>query len=153
MTDQQLDIDAIEAVIRNAAQLGADIAPETAAAMAAEIRRLRAELTTARAAVLREIATLQDQTATTDVIRKRRSIAAARRLVAVELRFMAEDAAASAVEAHVVADDSDDPETSYEKGLCTFGEGDAPGSGCILPAGHQPASRHIVTAGDADIDD
>lgn len=40
---QPLDLDQIEAVIRNAATLGADIAPETAAAMAAEIRRLRAD--------------------------------------------------------------------------------------------------------------
>ncbi|WP_333758444.1 hypothetical protein [Streptomyces sp. ISBFB 2968] len=32
--------------------------------------------------------------------------------------------------------------------LCPFGEGDAPGSGCILPAGHQPANRHVVTPGD-----
>jgi len=46
---QPLDLDAIEAVIRNAAVLGADIAPETAAAMAAEIRRLRAELAAANA--------------------------------------------------------------------------------------------------------
>ncbi|MET8113748.1 hypothetical protein [Streptomyces prasinus] len=34
--------------------------------------------------------------------------------------------------------------------LCPFGEGDAPGSGCILPAGHEPANRHIVTPGDVD---
>ncbi|MGW5711634.1 hypothetical protein [Streptomyces olivaceus] len=32
--------------------------------------------------------------------------------------------------------------------LCPFGEGDAPGSGCILPAGHEPANRHLVTPGD-----
>jgi hypothetical protein len=38
---QPLDLDQIEAVIRNAAALGADITPETAVAMAAEIRRLR----------------------------------------------------------------------------------------------------------------
>jgi hypothetical protein len=36
--------------------------------------------------------------------------------------------------------------------LCPFGEGDAPGSGWILPAGHEPANRHVVTPGDADLD-
>lgn len=44
MAHKPLDLDAIDAVIRNAAQLGADIAPETAAAMAAEIRHLRARI-------------------------------------------------------------------------------------------------------------
>ncbi|MFB8182575.1 hypothetical protein ACFC8N_42630 [Streptomyces sp. NPDC055966] len=40
----QLDLDAIEAVVRNAAAIGADIDPGTAAALVAEVRRLRAEL-------------------------------------------------------------------------------------------------------------
>lgn len=44
-----------------------------------------------RPAVLREIATTLDQLAETDVIRKRRSLATARRLLAVELRRMADD--------------------------------------------------------------
>jgi hypothetical protein len=44
-----------------------------------------------RAAVLRELADQQEATATTDVIRKRRSIATARRLFAVELRRMADE--------------------------------------------------------------
>lgn len=33
---------------------------------------------------------------------------------------------------------------------CSFGEDDAPGAGCILPAGHEPANRHLVVPGDAD---
>ncbi|MDL5205099.1 hypothetical protein [Streptomyces sp. ALI-76-A] len=33
---------------------------------------------------------------------------------------------------------------------CSFGEGDAPGAGCILPAGHEPANRHVVVPGDVD---
>lgn len=37
--------------------------------------------------------------------------------------------------------------------FCSFGEGDAPGSGCILPAGHEPANRHLYTPGDTDLDD
>lgn len=46
LTEQQLaDIDA---VIRAAIPLGADIAPETAAALLAEVRRLQAELAAAR---------------------------------------------------------------------------------------------------------
>lgn len=40
-----------------------------------------------------------------------------------------------------------------EETFCTFGEGDAPGSGCILPAGHEPANRHVVTPGDVDLED
>jgi len=44
---------------------------------------------TDRADVLREIATTLDQLAATDVIRKRRSLATARRLLATELRRMA----------------------------------------------------------------
>ncbi|MFD0078201.1 hypothetical protein ACFVIY_37870 [Streptomyces sp. NPDC127166] len=40
----------------------------------------------------------------------------------------------------------------YANGVCPFGEGTAPGAGCILPAGHEPANRHVVTAGD-DLDD
>jgi hypothetical protein len=35
-------------------------------------------------------------------------------------------------------------------GWCSFGEDDAPGAGCILPAGHEPANRHVVTPGDTD---
>lgn len=45
-----------------------------------------------RAAVYRELADQQEQTAATDVIRRRRSIATARRLFAVELRRMADEA-------------------------------------------------------------
>jgi hypothetical protein len=45
---QPLDLDALDAVIRSARAVGADITPETAAALADEIRRLRAELATAR---------------------------------------------------------------------------------------------------------
>ncbi|MFE2073683.1 hypothetical protein [Streptomyces misionensis] len=41
--DQQLDLDAIDAVVRNAAEIGADIDPGTAAALVAEVRRLRAD--------------------------------------------------------------------------------------------------------------
>lgn len=36
----------------------------------------------------------------------------------------------------------------YADGVCTFGEGTAPGSGCIRPAGHTGA--HYVTPGDVD---
>lgn len=36
--------------------------------------------------------------------------------------------------------------------FCSFGENDAPGSGCILPAGHEPANRHLYTPGDGDFD-
>ncbi|ELP67629.1 hypothetical protein STRTUCAR8_08605 [Streptomyces turgidiscabies Car8] len=43
-------------------------------------------------------------------------------------------------------------DTATDPGWCTFGEDDAPGSGCILPAGHQPPNRHIVTPGDTDDD-
>jgi hypothetical protein len=40
----------------------------------------------------------------------------------------------------------------YANGVCTYGEGQAPGSGCIKPAGHDGA--HLVTPGDtSDIDD
>ncbi|MGA6223503.1 hypothetical protein ACPESV_24595 [Streptomyces umbrinus] len=45
---------------------------------------------------------------------------------------------------------SEEPKTVEESGWCSFGEDDAPGSGCILPAGHQPPNRHVVTPGDAD---
>ena len=38
----------------------------------------------------------------------------------------------------------------YANGVCPFGEDIAPGAGCILPAGHEPADRHIVTDGDLD---
>lgn len=48
---------------------------------------------TDRAALLRELATQQEQTAATDVIRRRRSIATARRLFAAELRRMADETA------------------------------------------------------------
>lgn len=37
--------------------------------------------------------------------------------------------------------------------FCDFGVTDTPGSGCILMAGHEPASRHVVTAGDTDDED
>lgn len=47
--------------------------------------------------------------------------------------------------------DSEEAETE-EPGWCTFGEGDAPGAGCILPAGHEPPNRHVVTPGDTDDD-
>ena len=40
-----------------------------------------------------------------------------------------------------------------EPGFCPFGETDVPGSGCILPAGHVPANRHLVTPGDVDDDE
>ncbi|MGW7658500.1 hypothetical protein ACWGMA_08310 [Streptomyces asiaticus] len=41
---------------------------------------------------------------------------------------------------------------AYASGVCTYGEGRAPGSGCIKPAGHDGA--HCVTPGDTDaIDD
>lgn len=46
------------------------------------------------AAVYRKLADEQDATAATDVIRRRRSIATARRVFAVELRRMAEEAGA-----------------------------------------------------------
>ncbi|MFD9444985.1 hypothetical protein [Streptomyces sp. NPDC060001] len=42
---------------------------------------------------------------------------------------------------------------SDELTFCTFGEDDAPGAGCILPAGHEPANRHVVTYGDTDDSD
>lgn len=42
------------------------------------------------------------------------------------------------------------PQPADELTFCSFGEGDAPGSGCILPAGHQPPNRHVVTPGDTD---
>jgi hypothetical protein len=44
------------------------------------------------------------------------------------------------------------PKPAEETGWCSFGEDDAPWSGCILPAGHEPASRHLVTPGDVDLD-
>jgi hypothetical protein len=34
----------------------------------------------------------------------------------------------------------------YADGICTFGEDQAPGAGCIKPAGHDGA--HLVTPGD-----
>jgi hypothetical protein len=37
-----------------------------------------------------------------------------------------------------------------EPRFCDFGVTDAPGSGCVLLAGHEPANRHIVTPGDED---
>lgn len=45
------------------------------------------------------------------------------------------------------------PEQPEGETFCSFGEGEAPGSGCILPAGHEPANRHVVTPGDVDLDD
>lgn len=42
--DPQLDLDAIEAAARNAARIGSGIDPATTLVLAAEIRRLRAEL-------------------------------------------------------------------------------------------------------------
>ncbi|MFI8535396.1 hypothetical protein ACIGMX_34765 [Streptomyces aquilus] len=39
---------------------------------------------------------------------------------------------------------------SEPSGWCTFGERDAPGAGCIKPAGHSGA--HLVTPGDVDDD-
>lgn len=42
------------------------------------------------------------------------------------------------------------PDAAEDPGWCTFGEDDAPGAGCILPAGHQPPNRHLVTPGDTD---
>jgi len=44
------------------------------------------------------------------------------------------------------------PEAQGET-FCTFGVTSAPGSGCLLPAGHEPANRHIVTPGDTDDED
>lgn len=41
----------------------------------------------------------------------------------------------------------------YANGLCPYGEDIAPGSGCILPAGHEPVDRHLVTDGDLDEED
>ena len=51
---------------------------------------------------------------------------------------------------HVVNEEQ--PASEDEETFCTFGEGDAPGSGCILPAGHEPANRHLYTPGDGDFD-
>lgn len=53
-----------------------------------------------RAAVYRELADQQEQTAATDVIRRRRSIATARRLFAAELRRMAAEAQQSEAVTH-----------------------------------------------------
>ncbi|MET9056179.1 hypothetical protein ABZW50_34145 [Streptomyces bacillaris] len=44
--------------------------------------------------------------------------------------------------------ESTDP---YADGICPYGEGRAPGSGCIKPKGHDGA--HLVTPGDVDLDD
>ena len=41
-------------------------------------------------------------------------------------------------------------EELYANGVCPYSETDAPGSGCILPAGHKPENPHIVTPGDTD---
>ena len=63
------------------------------APLEAKMRELKArERAEHRAAIYRELADQQEQTAATDVIRKRRSIATARRLFAVELRRMADEA-------------------------------------------------------------
>jgi hypothetical protein len=40
----------------------------------------------------------------------------------------------------------------YADGMCTYGEDQAPGAGCIKPAGHDGA--HLVTPGDtSELDD
>lgn len=51
------------------------------------------------------------------------------------------------------ADGAKEPAAVDSKTFCSFGEGEAPGSGCILLAGHEPASRHVVTPADVDLDD
>lgn len=69
--------------------------PRTIAAFAAAVARAQAaapSVTADRAAIYRELAHLQERTAATDVIRRRRSIATGRRLFAVELRRMADEA-------------------------------------------------------------
>ncbi|MFH8867106.1 hypothetical protein [Streptomyces griseus] len=38
---------------------------------------------------------------------------------------------------------------AFANGVCPFGEDQGRGAGCILPAGHMPANRHVVTPGDA----
>ncbi|MBQ1118573.1 hypothetical protein, partial [Streptomyces sp. C3-3] len=38
---------------------------------------------------------------------------------------------------------------AFANGVCPYGEDQARGAGCILPAGHEPANRHVVTPGDA----
>lgn len=38
---------------------------------------------------------------------------------------------------------------AFVNGVCTYGEDQGHGAGCILPAGHEPANRHVVTPGDA----
>lgn len=43
-----------------------------------------------------------------------------------------------------------EPPNPYANGVCTYGEDQAPGSGCIKPAGHNGA--HLVTPGDTDDD-
>ncbi|MGW3387303.1 hypothetical protein [Streptomyces cinereoruber] len=43
----------------------------------------------------------------------------------------------------------DQPTDLYANGLCPYGEDLAPGSGCILPAGHD-GSGHLVVPGDTD---
>ena len=60
-------------------------------ALLADNQHLRTRLATVRADLLLELASLQEATAATDVIRRRRSIATARRLFAVELRGLADD--------------------------------------------------------------
>ncbi|MGW7398109.1 hypothetical protein ACWGH7_16610 [Streptomyces cyaneofuscatus] len=39
---------------------------------------------------------------------------------------------------------------AFANGVCAYGENRATGAGCILPAGHEPTNRHVVTPGDAD---
>jgi hypothetical protein len=58
--NQPLDLDQIEAAARNAARIGSGIHPDTALTLAAEIRRLRAELATTRSEVLRESAEIAE---------------------------------------------------------------------------------------------
>jgi hypothetical protein len=65
-----------------------ELDPDRAAALREDLAGPDPE-TTDQAAVLLDIATKLDQLAETDVIRKRRSLATARRLLATELRGMA----------------------------------------------------------------
>lgn len=38
---------------------------------------------------------------------------------------------------------------AFPNGVCPYGEDQERGAGCILPAGHTPANRHVVTPGDS----
>ncbi|WP_416520078.1 hypothetical protein [Streptomyces achromogenes] len=101
----------------------AAMSPETVKAMAAEIRRLRAELAAARAAALREAADIADGLRQFERTTGPRAAAQISENVGIlrvanELRRRAE--ASAAVETHVVADDSDDEGLT---GPCDCGEG------------------------------